>query len=517
MSNNKFIKGAAILAAAGLFAKFLGIFFKIPLQKLIHDEGMGLFGLPYPIYTIMLAISVIGLPAAVSKLISEKLALSDYRGARKVFRVSLFMLIGIGTFTSCFLYFSARKIIALLNWPPETYYAVVGLAFAPFFVSIMSAFRGYFQGMQIMLPTALSQIVEQTGRVVIGVGLAYIYIEKGIGYAAGGASFGATAGAFLGAVLLLVYYLKTRKKFLFHCSLNKLQKTEETVTIMRRIIWLAIPITIGAVLSSVMGLIDSIIVPGRLLQAGYSMEEATVLFGRLMGKAVTLMNVPLTFSIAMAASLVPAISHADSQNNMRELREKANAGIKATVIIALPAALGLSLLASPIIHLLWGKTEAGGEILKVLALNVIFISLAQTMTSILQGIDKVFIPVRNLFLGVIVKTITSYFLLVTSLNILGAVVGSIIGYFTVMLLNYLELNKRIQLKISIKDMIIKPLFASIVMVITVWFIFNYIYMQFQREKIAVIIAIFSGIFLYFTIIGTENLTRIIKKELFLHK
>lgn len=497
MSDKKFLKGAFILASGGLMAKFLGIFFKIPLQRLIHDEGMGLFGLPYPIYTVLLSISIIGLPAAVSKLISEKLALGDLAGANKVFKVSFVMLFCIGIFTSAFLYFGANIIIQLLNWPQEAYYSIVGMSFAPFFVSIMSAFRGYFQGMQFMLPTALSQIIEQSGRVIVGVLLAYMLVDRGIGCAAGGASFGATAGAFMGATLLFLFFLKQRKRFSSMYIVKAKGRVDGSWAIIKKITWLAIPITIGAVLSSIMGLIDSIIVPARLLQNGYTVEGATILYGRLTGKAVTLVNVPLTFSMAMAASLVPAISQSFSQKNLYDLREKAAAGIKTTVMIALPAAIGLSLLAPQIIHLLWGKNEAGGDILQVLAVNVLFISLAQTLSSTLQGIDKVVVPVRSLIVGAAIKAIISYILLGTYLNIIGTVIGSVAGYIVIMLLNYIVLKRSIGLKISIKDTVIKPLTASMVMMGSVTFVFKFLYSKTGIENVATLLAILAGIISYF--------------------
>lgn len=496
MLNKKFVKGTMVLAVAGLVAKFLGIFFKIPLQRLIHDEGMGLFGLPYPIYNLMLSISIIGLPTAISKLIAEKIAIGDYRGVKKVFRVSFVMMICIGIFSSCFLYFGTPYFIRLLDWPQESYYSIIGLSFAPFFVSIMSSFRGYFQGMQIMTPTAVSQMVEQLGRVFIGVGLAYIYIDRGIGYAAGVASFGATAGAALGALLLILYYLKAGK-YLIPSSSYKIQKSQEKIVdIIKSLTWVAIPVTLGAALSSVMGLIDAIIVPSRLLEGGYTIGGATVLYGRLTGKAVTLMNVPLTFSMALATSLVPAISEANRKSNKVELEEKIKTSIKITIIIALPATIGLSLLASPIIGLLWGKGEAGGDILRVLAFNVLFISLAQTFTSILQGIDKIFIPVRNLLVGIIIKVIISHFLLVTVLNILGAVAGSICGYGTVMILNYRAIKKAVPLEMSIKKIVFKPLFSSIFMAIVVMLTFHYSFNYFVREEIATVMAVFWGMIFY---------------------
>ena len=513
MSNKKFLKGAFILASAGLLAKFLGIFFKIPLQRLIHDEGMGLFGLPYPIYTVLLSVSIIGFPAALSKLISEKLAIGDYRGAKKIFNVSFIMLLIIGLASSAILFLTAKHIIVLLKWPIDSYYSIVGLSLAPLFVSIMSAFRGYFQGLQIMTPTAISQIIEQIGRVVFGIVLAYVFISKGIGYAAGAASFGASIGAFLGSLVLLVCYIKYHRKFPIIGERN-IYIRESTSTIIRNVLWIAFPITIGAVLSSIMGLIDSVIVISRLLQSGYSAEGATILYGQLTGKAVTLMNVPLTFSMAMAASLVPAISESFSKKNIIELREKAAAGLKTTIIIALPASIGLALLSSQIVHLLWGKTEAGGDILKVLAINVLFIALAQTLTGVLQGINKVFLPVRNLIVGVIIKMIVSNILLVTHLNILGTVIGSIVGYFVITILNFIALRRAIGIKIHLKEMIILPLIAASIMSVVVLVAFNYINTIISIESIATLGAIFIGVVSYFTILIVSG-TISLKKEKFI--
>lgn len=502
MSNKKLLKGAFILAFAGLLAKFLGVFFKIPLQRLIGDEGMGLFGLPYPLYTVMLSISITGFPAAVSKLISEKLASDDTDGANRIFRVSLIMLISIGVFSSAFLYFGANYIIELLDWPREAYYSIVGLSVAPLFVSIMSAFRGYFQGMQLMVPTAVSQIVEQIGRVVIGVGLSYYVISMGLGYAAGAASFGASAGSILGVITLIIYYFIFKKGLNNECKDKKQKKPnkESSWSIVKQITWFAIPISIGGILSSVMTLIDAIMVPSRLLKGGYTLEGITALYGQLTGKAVTLMNVPLTFSVAMAASIIPAIAESYSRKNLYELSEKTRSALRITIIIALPAAIGLSILAPQIIGLLWGKGEAGGDILRILAFNVIFISLAQILGSILQGINRVYIPLRNLLIGVIIKVIISYYLLISDLNILGAVIGSIIGYFVVMILNYIEVKKSIKFKIGIKNSILKPIIASGFMIIVIYLVYPYIYLKFLSENLATLVSIVMAIVVYLLII-----------------
>ncbi|KAB3535296.1 polysaccharide biosynthesis protein [Alkaliphilus pronyensis] len=499
MTNNKLIKGALILAIAGLIAKFMGIFFKIPLQRLIHDEGMGIYGLPYPIYTVLLTISIIGFPSAISKLISEKMAVGNYLAANRIFKVAFFMLLCIGLATSLFIYFNVNRIIAILNWPQETYYSIIALAFAPFFVSIMSAFRGYFQGLQLMTPTAISQIVEQMGRVFFGVGLAYLFIAKGTGFAAGAASFGATIGGFLGTIVLILYYLKYRKRTRVSSIGIAKVNIDNTCSIIKKLLWIAFPITIGGILASVMGLIDSIIVHSRLIETGYTAEAATILYGRLTGKAVTLMNVPLTLSMAMTASLVPAISESFSRGSLNELRKKAALGIKITVMLALPSAIGLSILSNQIIHLLWGKGELGGDILRVLACNVLFISVAQTTTAILQGIGNVYLPVRNLIIGVIVKWIVSNLLLMTYLNIIGTVIGTMMGYIIIMLLNCFELKRLIGFKIKILDSIIKPLFAALTMGIIVYLVFKLTLHYLAIEYIATILSILAGLVYYLAI------------------
>lgn len=503
MSNKKLLKGAFILAFAGLLAKFFGVFFKIPLQRLIGDEGMGLFGLPYPLYVVMLSISITGFPAAISKLISERLAYRDVEGANKIFIVSLLMLICIGLFSTSFLYFGAPYIIELLNWPRDAYFSIIGLSLAPLFVSIMSAFRGYFQGMQLMVPTAISQIVEQMGRVIIGVGLAYYSYSRGIGYAAGAASFGASAGGILGFIVLFIYYIKFRRGLGKRSLLYRGQEgptDNSSLSIIKRLVWFALPISIGGILGSVMTLIDAIMVPSRLLQSGYTIGGLTSLYGQLTGKAVTLMNVPLTFSVAMATSLIPAIAESYSRGDMEELGQKTGTAIKITIIIALPATLGLFILAPQIIHLLWGQGERGGNILRILALNVIFISLAQILASILQGINKVFIPLRNLFLAIIIKIIISYYLLATSLNILGAVIGSIAGYFIVMVLNYIGVRRSITFSLGIKNSIIKPLLGSLAMLISVGLVYPTIYIRFSRENLATLLSILVAILVYFIFI-----------------
>src|SRR3712207_6695288 len=207
----------------------------------------------------------------------------------------LLMVIIGGGFTGSILVLS-KSIINAFSWDYKSYYSLIGIAIAPIFISIMSAFRGFFQGFQNMNPTAISQIIEQIGRVGIGIGLACILLPKGIEFAAGGAAFGAAAGGLLGCIYLFKVYFKTKKEM-------NLQKVRNNVDILSKILYISIPISVGATVSSIMSLIDSALVPRKLLEAGMTSKEATILYGQLTGKAFVLVNVPLTVSIALCSAL----------------------------------------------------------------------------------------------------------------------------------------------------------------------------------------------------------------------
>ena len=302
MKKQSIAKATAVLGIAGVFAKFLGIFFRWPLIMLIGDEGIGYYQMSYPLYMFFIAVAS-GIPVAVSKMVSERNAVNDKAGAVIVLKKALMLMFIMGGTFTVLIYCFSKQITIALKWDQKSYYSLLAISLAPLFICIVSSFRGFFQGLQNMYPTAVSQVLEQIGRVVVGVGLAYILLPKGIEYSAGGASFGAVIGAMLASIYLLIKYFGIKDTF------KTEQKSEET-NVFLKLLYIAIPISIGAAVSSVMSLIDSIIVPQKLLLAGFTQKEATMLYGQLTGKAFVLVNVPLTLSIALCASVVPIISEA---------------------------------------------------------------------------------------------------------------------------------------------------------------------------------------------------------------
>lgn len=489
MKTHSLLKGTFILATAGLVAKFLGIFFRWPLIMLIGDEGIGYYQMSYPLYTFFIAVAS-GIPVAISKLISERRAVQDMEGIIQVFKKSILVMFIIGGGFTAFLLIFSKRLVNIFGWEAKSYYSLLGIALAPMFISLMSAFRGFFQGLQYMTPTAWSQLIEQVGRVVFGVGLAIILLPKGIEYSAGGAAFGATAGGIFGTIYLFYKYMKIKKEL-------KIGKVRRNLEVLNRLLLTAIPISVGATVISIMSLIDSFLVPRKLLEAGLNGKEATILYGQLTGKAFVLVNVPLTVSMGLCLSLVPIITECFILNRRGELISKIETAMKFSMVVAIPSFLGLFVLAKPILELVFPGHSEGYPILRYLSVSIPFIVIFQTSTSILQGVDKYRVPVRNLMVGCIIKFIITFMLVpIAYINIYGAIIGTIVGYIISSIMNLKSLEKSLGLNISYYDIIIKPAYASVLMIIAVIFIYEKSFSIFFSNGLACIISIFSGVLIY---------------------
>lgn len=305
---NGFLGGVAILSIAGLLSKVIGMLFRIPLTNAIGMEGLGLYQLVYPTYTMLLAVSTAGIPVAISRLVSESVALGRHRDARAVLRAALPVLSCIGLFLMILMIASADSLAAQRR-NPEISVGFIALAPAVLIVSVMSAFRGFLQGHSNMGPTAVSQMIEQVGKLVFSLPLAIYGLRFGLVWAAAGALLGVSLSELLALAYVFIVYLRGRP------AQRALEATQaepppRTRTLAWRIIRVAIPITIGSTIVPIAGYIDSAMIPGRLAAAGLGPSAATALYGMLSGAAYTLINVPTVLATAVCVNLVPAISAA---------------------------------------------------------------------------------------------------------------------------------------------------------------------------------------------------------------
>ncbi len=497
MKKESFLKGAAVLGIAGMIIKVLGAFFRIPLGRIIGSEGLGYFQVGYPIYTFLLSFSTQGFPTAISKLVSEKRAKGDNAAAHKVFKTSLKILLSLGTISSLILALGAGYIVNHIVKSPNAYYAVMALAPALLVVSAMAAFRGYFQGMKNMTPTALSQVAEQFGRVLIGLLLAVLLLNRGIEFAAAGAAFGATVGGVFG--FLIIYYLYRRSQRKILSSFDRLPDEQEAPTrvIIRDLLKVAIPITIGGAVMPLINIVDTMIVLRRLQAIGFSYEEANSLFGQLTGMAATLINLPQVFTVALSMSVVPVIAEATANKDRKTVQADTQSAFRVSLLIGLPASVGLAILSGPIMNLLFpNEAASAGEILLFMSMAVFFLTQLQTLTGVLQGVGKPAVPVRNLMIGAIVKFFVTYTLTgIPALNVKGAALGTVSAYLVASTLNFIAVKRYTGTTFNPVQFFVKPLTSVIAMGLVVSLSYRGIYPT-VGNNLATVMAIGVGVVVY---------------------
>ncbi len=500
MSKDNFLKGAAILAMAGILVKVIGAFYRIPLANIMPEEGMGYYQVGYQLYVLLVAISTSGFPTATSKIIAEKRAHGDYGGAHKIFKVSFLGFLVAGVLSSLVVLLGARSILGFMD-NPNSYYALIALVPALLFVPIMSAFRGYFQGMQNMVPTAVSQLIEQVFRAGFALTLAYLLLNKGAPIAAGGASFGASAGAITGTIIIVLIYFKNRKSIMLEVNGAVGFEEEPVSKIIKNILYIAIPITIGASIVPIINAVDATLVTRILQQLGYSEKIASGKFAQVSAYAQTLINLPQVISVAMAMSLVPSISDAFSRRDRESIKKTTNSGIRTTLLIGLPSAMGLFVLAKPIIGLIYYSKgpqviSETGEILAILAISLIFLTLVQSLTAILQGIGKPMVPVKNLAIGAAIKIVLTYSLVrIPGIEVKGAAISTVATYVVAAALNLYGVKKYTNVEINFVDTMLKPFISSGIMALSVKL--AYVYGSiFIGGKLATVLAIGIGAVVY---------------------
>lgn len=514
MSKEKFLKGALILTVAGIIVKVIGSVNRILLSRLLGGEGIGLYQMAYPIYLLALSISSAGIPVAISIMVSEKVALQDYKGANRIFRISMSVMVVTGLIFSTLLFFGAGWLIEhQYVRDPRAYYAIAALAPAIFFVTILASYRGYFQGMQMMLPTGISQIAEQLVRVVTMVAFAWMLLPRGLEYAAAGASFGAGPGAVAGLLVLVFFYWRYRKEFNQKMESQPMLKQEAGASIITRMVRLALPVSLANIMLPVVSNIDLLIVPPRLEVAGYSVEQATELFGYLTGMAVPLVNMATILTASLAASLVPSISEANTLGERAAIFDRTSTAIRIANLITIPAFVGMWLLATPISVMLYATPNAGPSI-AISALGIFLLGIHQVTTGVLQGLGRTAIPVINMVISAGVKVVLGWTLTaLPAWGIKGAAWASNADFGVAALLNLFFVYRYVGFAMDPKDTL-KTGSAAAVMGVVCLGLYELLRAQGLGNTLATLSSIAAGgasyavLLLLFGSIGERELTKI---------
>ncbi len=492
-----FVKGAFILGAAGLICKLIGAFFRIPLYNMLGD-GMQYYEAVYPYYSTLIVISTAGLPTAISRMVAERITVGDISGAKRVFRKSQILLSIIGAASAALMYvgadFLARTTVGALAAPSFRV-----MAPALLIASLMCSYRGYLQGLQKMTGTAMSQLAEQSGKLAFGLFLAAKWMPRGLEYGAMGAVAGVTIAELLALIVVGGFYL-FRKRDVELGQATQLEPTNDK-GIFRSLLAIAIPVTIGASIMPITGIVDATLIKSTLLSIGFDEVSASMRYVALRSNVTNIINMPAALTIALAMSLVPAISAARSANDTKTIHTVSAMGLKLAMFIGIPCAVGLFTLSGPVIDLLYKidgeRLTIASTLMRTSAIGIIFLSLVQTLTGILQGAGKQHIPVINLIIGGLVKVVLMLTLMRNpAIEIQGAAISTVACYIVAGVLDAVYLIRFTKLKLNVLDTFVKPALAALVMGGAAYAIYRFLYDKIASNTIATAVAILIGVALY---------------------
>ncbi len=468
-STKLFFSGVAILTIANLIVKVIGLLFKIPMNNILGGEGFGYYNTAYQIYTVFFMFSTSGLPVAVSILISESRTKGELRQIKKIFRttVTLFLIIGFVGMTA--MIFFKDAFADILGSGPAS---ICILAIAPtlFFICVSSTLRGYFQGFQHMVPTAVSQLIEALCKLILGVIFALYAID--CGYSINVVAAYGAIGLSIGAALSMIYLCIT--KFFF----KEDRYTEEftnmhgisdivspTKDILKKVVSLSLPITLSATVMSLTNLIDTFIVQNLLQGNGLTQIEATTLFGNYTGLAVPMFNLPPVLIYPISAAIVPLLSVAKANKDTTRTSTIMESALKVAVLIGIPCGFGMSVLAEPILQMFYGGGEASAIInatplLRVLAPSTIFVCILSVTNAILQSCGKERLPLISMLAGAAVKLVTNY-ILIRHIGMIATPISTFLCYLTVTCINFAFIAKYADIIPNIKRVFLKPFICGI--------------------------------------------------------
>ena len=475
MSNKSksIIGGMTVLGLAGVICKLVGVLYSIPLTWMIGTNGLGVYQAVFPAYNLLLTISSAGLPVAVSRLVARSLAKDDPRSAKNVFKTALLLLLTLGSVATIIMLAGSGALAAASDQPTSRIGFQV-IAPCVGIVCVLSAFRGFMQGQQNMVPTAISQLIEQVGKVFLALPMAHFGSKMGVEYGAAGALLGTTIVEAVALVYMVILYFRRRSSFSRIPQLCN-EAPEAPASIAKQLMTISIPITIGACIVPFSQYIDSIMTVGRLIIAGVPADSAGSVYGLFSGTVIRIINIPTALALAVSMSLVPAISAAKAVNDDAAVVRQTDLGMRFAFLIGLPCSIGMSVLAEPLMRFFYQGSIVeeqlilGGQLLSMSGLTIVLFTVVQATTSVLQGLGKQRIPMYTLLAGVVCKIILNYVLIaIPAINIHGAPIASLVCYTVSMVPNLYYMLKYTRSRMNWLGWIVRPGLATAAMGIAVW-------------------------------------------------
>ena len=491
-------KSVSVLSIAGILCKLIGVLFSIPLN-MISTKVATDFYLVYPTYTLLLTISSAGLPVAVSRLVAGYLARNDRRNAWNTFRCALLTLFTIGLFFSLLMILCNRMLVNMVG-VEETSAGYYAIAPCVLIVCVLSAFRGLFQGQQNMVPTAVSQVMEQVGKVALSLPLAALGLKQSVTAGAAGALLGITLSETIALVYMVIRFYVKKQEFNNYPQDPDLDETPRK-TLLSRLVLISVPITISACIIPFSQFIDSAMMIKRMLSAGLVQADAEAYYGLFTSVVIRLINIPTALALAISMSLVPAISACKAREDLQGIRKETDTGMRYAFIIGFPCSVGMSVLAKQIVSFFYSnvreftpeKIQLASELLTFSAMTVVLFTVVQATSSILQGLRKQKIPMYTMIAGVAVKIMLNYILIGTpGVHIHGGPYASIACYGIVMIINTFYVCKYTQKRFDVAGWVLRPGAAAAFMGIVVWLLQRFL----PLSRLCTIIEVAAGVAAY---------------------
>lgn len=514
---NNFIMQAGILAAAGIISRIIGLLYRGPLHSVIGDLGLGYYQSAYNYYTIILLISSYSIPSAISKVIAQKLGVKEYRNAHRIFLGALAYVLVIGGAASLFLFFAAGRFVA-----PEA--VPVLRTFAPtiFVYGILGVLRGYFQAHKSMAQTSVSQILEQIANAVVSVGAAYLLIQAVMGttevpvdaagkvsratYGAIGSALGTGVGVLVALLFMAGIYGLNRKGIYRRIERDRHKTVDSYGTIFKMITLVVTPFILSTAVYNLSGTVNNNLYTKWFPDLRQmDLVELYSKYGVFSGQALTISNIPIAFASAMASASIPVVAQFVAARDLSGAREKIGAAVKSTMIISIPCAVGLFVLAKPVTSLLFINTdeslELAARLLMTLAPSVIFYALSTLNSTILQGLGRLNAPILNAGIALVIQTAAAAGLLFyTDMDLYSLAVANTLYSGIMCVLNQISVRRAVDYRQEILKTFVIPLSASAFMGAAAWAVYEGMFLLTNSMRISAIPAILVGACVYFAML-----------------
>ncbi len=509
---SNFIIQGSILAAASIVVRLIGMLYRVPLTNIIGDEGNGIYANAYEIYSILLLISSYSLPLAVSKLVSATVAKGQYKNAYRYFLRAFFFAVTVGLAVGLMTFFCADLFAGSILKSPLSAYALKVLAPCIFFVAVLGVFRGYFQGLGTTVPTALSQIIEGIVNAVVSVAAAKVLFDYGlkygknpeqlsVAYGAAGGTLGTTVGALSGLIFLILIFLMYRRVVKRSFQRDKSGVLDSNREIYKLLLVTIVPVVLSTAVYNVSNVLDQGVFNNLMLGQGFTTKQYNTMWGAFSGRYRLLTNVPIAIASALAASTIPSIAAARVSGDQKGMMQKIQDSTRFTMVLTIPCAVGLTVLAGPVLRLLWrGGNDLAERMLQAGSISVALYGLSTLSNGILQGIDRMRIPVKNAAISLVVHLAALVVMLqLFHMGIYAVVFSNILFSAMMCVMNGLAIRKESGYRQEIKKTFLLPVAASLVMGV-ICFLAQFGLSRIIGDRIATLAALVVAAVSYFAVL-----------------